>query len=153
MRHERPGHTLQSSALVHEAWLRLVEVSGVRWQDRAHFLAICAEMMRRILVDAARKRKALRRGGPALEVTFDEGVLPAPARGADLLALDEAMETLARVDPRKARVVELRFFGGLSVEETAKVLGLSSQSILRDWKLARAWLTREMRRGGGQSRE
>lgn len=143
--HERGGHTLQATALVNEAFLRLVELEGVRWQDRAHFFALAAQMMRRILVDAARARRADKRGGQELRVTLDDGV-GAVHRDKDLVQLDEALLSLAQVDPRKARVMELRFFGGLSVEETAAVLGISPQSVLRDGKLAKAWLTREMQR-------
>jgi RNA polymerase sigma-70 factor (ECF subfamily) len=145
MRRERGGHTLQTTALVNEAYLRLVDVSGVAWTDRAHFFAISARIMRRILVEAARARMAEKRGGEALRVTFDEN-LPAPTRESELVALDEALEALAQFDQRKAKMVELRFFGGLSVQETAHVLGISEQSVHRDWRLARSWLQRELTR-------
>lgn len=151
MRGERPGHTLQTTALVNEAFLRLVDVGGVRWQDRAHFFAVSAQMMRRILVDAARARGAAKRGRAAVQVTLDEAAAVTPARDAELLALDEALTDLSRLDPRKGRVVELRFFGGLSVEETAEVLKISPQSVMRDWRLARAWLMRELDRAATPS--
>jgi RNA polymerase sigma factor (TIGR02999 family) len=142
--HERGRHTLQPTALVNEVYLRLVDAEGVRWQDRTHFFALSAQMMRRILVDAARARRADKRGGREIRVTLDDG-LGAVHRDEDLVRLDEALAALAQVDPRKARVIELRFFGGLSVEETAPVLGISPQSVLRDWTLAKAWLAREMK--------
>jgi RNA polymerase sigma factor (TIGR02999 family) len=150
MRHERPGVTLQTSALVNEAYLRLVDISNVTWQDRAHFFGICAQIMRRILVDAARTRRAAKRGGDArpvehsTAVNLDEIPDMSARRDHELVALDDALEELAKMDRRKAQVIELRFFGGLSVEETAEVLGISSQSVMRDWKLAKAWLTREL---------
>jgi RNA polymerase sigma factor (TIGR02999 family) len=143
--HERGGRTLQATALVNEAFLRLVEVEGVRWQDRAHFFALAAQLMRRILVDAARARRAEKRGGGEIRVTLDDGI-GALHRDDDLVRLDEALAALADLDRRKARVIELRFFGGLSVDETAEVLQISPQSVLRDWSLAKAWLTREMQR-------
>jgi RNA polymerase sigma-70 factor (ECF subfamily) len=144
MRREQAGNTLQTTALVNEAYLRLADAGGVSWQDRTHFFAVAAQMMRRILVDAARARRSEKRGGPAARVNFDQvaEVVPSPAN--DLVALDDALNTLAEVDPRKVRVIELRFFGGLSVEETAAVLGVSPQTVMRDWKLAKAWLTLEM---------
>jgi RNA polymerase sigma factor (TIGR02999 family) len=144
MARERPGHTLQTTGLVNEVYLRLVDVTQVRWQDRVHFFAVSSRLMRRILVDFARSRRYLKRGGGAQKVTFDEGLIPSPQRGQDLVLLDDALNELARVDARKSRVVELRFFGGLSVEEAAEVLEVSQETILRDWKLAKAWLTREM---------
>ena len=144
MARERPGHTLQTTGLVNEVYLRLVDVNQVRWQDRVHFFAVSSQLMRRILVDFARSRRYLKRGGGAQKVTFDEALIPSPKRGQDLLLLDDALNALERVDARKSRVVELRFFGGLSVEETAEVLKVSQETILRDWKLAKAWLTREM---------
>jgi RNA polymerase sigma factor (TIGR02999 family) len=143
--HERRGQTLQATALVHEVFLRLVKVEGVRWQDRAHFFAVSAQIMRRILVDAARARRAEKRGGQEWRVTLDDGI-GAIHREAELIRLDDALSALAKVDPRKTRVIELRFFGGLNVEETAEVLAISPQSVLRDWKLGKAWLTREMQR-------
>ena len=144
---QRPPQTLQSTALAHEAYLRLVNADGLRWQDRAHFFAIAAQMMRRILIDAARARVAAKRQGEALRVTFTEDLAIPAGQDADLLALDDALAGLAKLDARKARVVELRFFGGLSVEETAEVLQISPQSVLRDWRLAKPWLAREVARG------
>ena len=149
MNREAPGNTLQTTALVHEAYLRLAGSGGMDWQDRAHFYAISAQMMRRILVDAARTRRSEKRGGASPHLNFDEVPDVAPSRGPDLAALDDALNELAKMDPRKVKVIELRFFGGLSVEETAEALGISPQSVLRDWKLAKAWLTREMSKGDG----
>ena len=143
---ERAGHSLQTTALVNDAYLRLVDVQRVNWQNRAHFLAMAARMMRRILVDAARGKRYQKRGGGALRVTFDENLPLGDERGHDLIALDDALEALARVDERKSRVIELRFFGGLSVEETACVLKVSPDTVKRDWRLAKAWLVRELRR-------
>lgn len=147
---ERAGHSLQATALVNEAYLRLVDVQHVTWQNRAHFLAMSARLMRRILVDYARSKGYQKRGGGAMKVTFDEG-LPVVGRDQDLVAVDDALEALAKVDERKSRVVELRFFGGLSVEETASVLKVSPDTVMRDWKLAKAWLLRELR--GGRANE
>ena len=144
---QRSPQTLQTTALAHEAYLRLVNASGLRWQDRAHFFAVAAQMMRRILIDAARARVAAKRQGEALRVTFTEDLAIPAGQDADLLALDDALAGLAKLDARKARVVELRFFGGLSVEETAEVLQISPQSVLRDWRLAKPWLAREVARG------
>jgi RNA polymerase sigma-70 factor (ECF subfamily) len=143
MRRERPGRTLQTSALVNEAYLRLAGSSG-GFHDREHFFAVSAQVMRRILVDSARERRAAKRGGAPQKVTMDKVALAAPERDAELIHLDEALGRLERIDPRKARMVELRFFGGFDVEETAKLLGISAQSVHRDWKLTRAWLTREL---------
>jgi RNA polymerase sigma factor (TIGR02999 family) len=143
MRRERASHTLQTTALVNEVYMRLVDITSVRWQDRAHFFAIAASMMRRILVDAARARAAGKRGGGELRITLQEDIL-ASSQADDLVALDEALQLLSQVDPRKAQMVELRFFGGLSVEETAEVLRISPQSVKRDWKLAKAWLLKEI---------
>jgi len=148
MRRQRPGQTLQTTALVNEAYLRLVGAQTLDCRDRAHFFAVAAQMMRRILVDAARARCAAKRGAGGLRVTFTEQ-LPARGQDADVLALDDALKALAKRDARKARVVELRYFGGLTVEETAEVLKISPQSVLRDWKLSKAWLARELSRGGG----
>ena len=142
---ERGEHTLQTTALVNEAYMRLIDVTNVRWQDRAHFFAICARIMRRILIEAARARMAGKRGGEALRVTFDEA-LPSTSRESEFVALEEALTELAAFDERKARVIELRFFGGLSVAETAHVLKISEQSVHRDWRLARSWLLRELSR-------
>src|SRR6185369_7080940 len=143
MRQEREGHTLQTTALVNEAYLRL---AGVRmeYRDRTHFFAFAAQVMRRVLVDHARSRGYQKRGAGAAMLPLDEGALALPQRGADIVALDEALSELARRDARKARVVELRFFGGLSVEESALALSVSTQTVLRDWSLAKAWLTREI---------
>ena len=140
LRRERPGHTLQPTALVHEAYLRMVDQSQVHWQNRAHFLGVAAQMMRRILVDHARGQKAEKRGGDFQKLSLDENIDVSGERAADLVALDEALERLAEFDPQKARVVELRFFGGLSVEETAEVLGVSAPTVKRQWRMAKAWL-------------
>jgi RNA polymerase sigma-70 factor (ECF subfamily) len=144
MRREEPGATLQTTALVNQAWVHLVGGAQVAWQDRAHFFAVSSQVMRRILVDAARARGAGKRGARAPRFQLNESIDAAPPRDAELIALDDALDGLARFDPRKARVVEMRFFGGLSVEETAVVLKISPQSVMRDWKLARAWLKREI---------
>ena len=149
MNRERIGHTLQTTDLVNEAYLRLIDASQVRWHDRAHFFAISAQLMRRILVDFARSRRYLKRGGGAQKVSFDEALAVSPGQGRDLVALNDALEALAMKDNRKSRVVELRFFGGLSVEETAAVLGVSVDTVHRDWRLAKAWLSREMGRQPG----
>ena len=141
---ERPGHTLQATALVNEAYLRLIDSSRVRWQNRAHFFAVSAQLMRRILVDFARARHYLKRGGDKQQVSFDEALIVSEEPDADLVALDEALTALATVDSRKASVVELRFFGGLSVGEAAEVLKVSVDTIMRDWDFAKAWLLREM---------
>ncbi|MFO7694250.1 MAG: sigma-70 family RNA polymerase sigma factor [Vicinamibacterales bacterium] len=148
MRQEHPDHTLQTTALVHEVYMRLVDARGVDWHDRAHFFAVCARAMRQILVDAARARGSLKRGGGAAAVPFDERLAVSPARDPDLLALDEALTQLSGEDPRQGRVVELRYFGGLSVEETGEVLGVSPQTVMRDWKLAKLWLVRALRHAG-----
>jgi RNA polymerase sigma factor (TIGR02999 family) len=142
---ERPGHSLQATALVNEAYLRLVDAQHVRWQDRAHFLAMAARLMRRILVDRARSKQYQKRGGGALKVTLTEALGATDQRAHDLVALDDALEALATIDARKSKVVELRFFGGLGVEETAAVLEVSPETVMRDWKFARAWLLHEMR--------
>ena len=143
---ERAGQSLQTSALVNEVYLRLVEVKRVRWQDRAHFVAVSAGLMRRILVDFARARRSLKRAGTAQMVPLDEAPPIALERDPDLIALDDALTALAAVDPRRSQVVELRFFGGLSVEEVAEVLHVSPQTVMRDWRLAKAWLRREFGR-------
>jgi RNA polymerase sigma-70 factor, ECF subfamily len=144
MRGERPDHTLQTTALVNEAYLRLIDLSRVRWQDRAHFFALSARMMRRILVDHARARNYQKRGGGAINVTLDEACTLAAERGPDLVALDDALEALARVDARKSQVVEMRFFGGLTVDETAEALKVSPETVMRDWRMAKVWLLREL---------
>ena len=146
MRRQPPGQTLQTSALVNEAYLRLVDVEGVRWEDRTHFFAVSAQVMRRILVDSARAHLADKRGGHFAHVYLDESMDAAPQGSEELIALDDALKALEEMDARKARVVELRFFAGLSVEETAETLEISIPSVKRDWKLAKAWLTRELSR-------
>jgi RNA polymerase sigma factor (TIGR02999 family) len=144
MGRERPGHTLQTSALVNEAYIRLIDWKDVRWQNRAHFFAVSAQLMRRILVDFARDRQYLKRGGGALRVSLAEAASFAAGRGEDLVALDEALTALAEVDRRKGQVVEMRFFGGLSVREVAEVLKVSEETVMRDWRLAKVWLLREL---------
>ena len=144
MRGEQPGRTMQTTALVHEAYLKLIDVSSVDWQHRAHFFAISAQIMRRILLDQARRRATSKRGGAAPRVNLDEVPDLGGDRARELIALDDALTALAALDPRKAQVIELRFFAGLSVEETAEVLKISPNSVLRDWKLARAWLLSEL---------
>ena len=151
MGRERQGHSLQPTALVNEAYLRLIDVRQVNWQNRAHFLAMSARLMRRVLVDHARSKQYQKRGGGAARVTLDEELMGAGEPGQDLVALDDALEALTHFDERKGRVIELRFFGGLSVEETASVLKVSSDTVMRDWKLAKAWLLREMRDGPDDS--
>jgi len=146
MKRERPGHSLQTTALVNEAYMRLVDYKRMEWQNRAHFFAVSSQLMRRILVEQARRHN-LKRGGGVLHVSLEEAAVVGGARGADLVALDDAMNTLARLDPRKVQVVEMRFFGGLSVEETAEVLKVSAITVMRDWSTAKAWLYREL--GGG----
>jgi RNA polymerase sigma-70 factor (ECF subfamily) len=150
---ERPGHTLQTTALVNEAYLRLVNSRQVDWQNRAHFFAISAQLMRRILVDYARARGYQKRGAGVAKVTLDEASMGPPEKGHDLVALDDALKALAGVDPRKSKVVELRFFGGLSIEETAEVLKVSPDTVHRDWRLAKAWLAREMGKTGAAADE
>ena len=140
------GQTFESAALANEAYLRLIRAKGLECKDRAHFFAVCAQIIRRVLVDHARNRRRIKRGGGAVEVTLDEAFLPTRIDAIDVLALDEALESLSRIDARKCRVVELRFFGGLSVEESAGVLQVSPETVMRDWKMARAWLYRELTR-------
>lgn len=147
IRRQRPGHTLQTTALVNEAYLRLIDSSQVRWQNRAHFFAVSAQLMRRILVDFARQRQSLKQGGGTEKVVLDEALVVAPERGTDLLALDDALNSLAVLNARQAQVVELRYFGGLSEEETAEVLKVSLRTVQRDWNLARLWLYRELNQG------
>jgi RNA polymerase sigma-70 factor (ECF subfamily) len=144
MRQEAPNHPLQTTALVHEAYLRLVDAGRVDWQGRTHFYAIAAQVMRRILVEAARRRDAGKRGGDASHVALDEAFVPAPERAGDLVALDEALERLAALAPRKAKVVELRYFGGMSVRESAAVLGVSEVTVMRDWQMAKLWLHHDL---------
>jgi len=147
LRRERPHHTLQSTALVHEAYLKLVNLSEVSWQDRAHFFAVAAQVMRHILVDYARHQGAEKRGGGLEKLSLDEAVSFTSERDLDLLALDEALAQLASFDPQQSQVVELRFFGGLSIEETAAVMGLSTATIKREWTLAKAWLHQRLSGG------
>jgi len=144
MRHQREGHTLQTTALVNEAYLRLIDASRVQWQKRSHFFAVSAHLMRRILVDFARSRNYQKRGGGAQAVSLDEAMIVAPERGADLLALDEALTRLQALNERQAKVVELRYFAGLSEDETAEALKVSVRTVRRDWNFARAWLHREL---------
>ena len=145
MRNERAGNTLQTTALVNEVYLRLVDVKNVDWQQRAQFFAISAQMMRRILVDAARARGSHKRGGGAVRVNVDEALVASPERDSSLLALDEALEAFSKLAPRQAKVVELRYFGGLSEEDTAQTLKISPRTVRRDWDFAKSWLTRELR--------
>jgi RNA polymerase sigma-70 factor, ECF subfamily len=140
LRRRGTGDTLESAALANETYLKLVRAGGIRCENRAHFLALCSQMMRRILVDHARRRSLVRRGGNTVRLTLDETLLTAQTRGVDILALDAALDRLAQVDVRKCRVVELRYFGGLSIEETAAFLGISVDTVKRDWRMARAWL-------------
>jgi RNA polymerase sigma factor (TIGR02999 family) len=144
MQNESPGRTIQATALVHEAYLRLIDVTNVDWQHRAHFFAVSARIMRHLLLDAARSRASAKRGGNQPRLNLDEIPDVPSRRGSELIALDDALKALAEIDPRKARVIELRFFGGLTVEETAAVLKVSPKTIMRDWRLARAWLLREL---------
>ncbi len=147
MRRERPGQTLQATALVHEAYLRLVKQKDLAWANRAHFMAIAANLMRQILVERARARRTARRGGGGIRITYDESLVVATEPAVDLVALDEALTRLESLDPGRARLVELRFFGGLTVEETAEALGISPATVKRQWAVARAWLHREISRG------
>jgi RNA polymerase sigma factor (TIGR02999 family) len=148
LENERPGYTLQSTDLVHEVFLRLVNASEIGWQHRAHFFAVSASLMRRILLDRARRKTAEKRGGKPQRLDFTKTLDVAQAQAREVLALDDALNALADVDPRKARIVELRFFGGLSVKETAEVVKVSSDTVMRDWKTARAWLLAELSSGG-----
>ncbi|MEA2173403.1 MAG: hypothetical protein QOD00_995 [Blastocatellia bacterium] len=148
VQHERDGHTLQTTALVNEAYVRLVGGQGIEWQNRAHFFAVTAQVMRHILIDHARRRRYAKHGGEAQRVSFDDASVMSPERAAELVALDEALDELARLDARKGRVVELRYFGGLSLEETADVLDVSVMTVRRDWRAAKAWLYRAL--GGDQ---
>src|SRR5688500_12263598 len=143
---ERPDHTLQSTALVHEAYLRLIDQKNVRWQNRAHFFGVAAQMIRRILVDHARGRQASKRGSGAPKLSLDEAIAVPERKDFDLLALDDSLNSLAKIDPQQARIVELRFFTGLTVEETAEVLGISPATVKRDWVTAKAWLYRDISR-------
>jgi RNA polymerase sigma factor (TIGR02999 family) len=147
-----PDHSLESAALANEAYLKLIRARGVRCENRTHFFALCAQMIRRILVDRARHAGYAKRGGDAVRIPLDEVLLGTRARGVEVLPLDDALSSLAEIDPRKSRVVELRFFGGLSVEETAEVLEISPETVLRDWRMAKTWLFRELTRSGNPAR-
>jgi len=144
LRRQSPDHSLESAALANEAYLKLIRARGVQCENRAHFFAVCAQMIRRILVDHARKRQFVKRGGTAALVPLEEAVIGTRARGIEVLALDHALLSLSVIDPRKGRVVELRYFGGLTVEETAEVLKISPETVIRDWKMAKVWLFREL---------
>jgi RNA polymerase sigma factor (TIGR02999 family) len=146
MARQSPGHTLQTTALIHEAYMRLVDLKDVAWQDRSHFFAVAARAMRHVLVDYARSRRAAKRGGKLRLVSLDEAATICEERAAEVVALDDALENLAAFDSRKCQVVELRYFGGLSVDETAEVLGVSPETVARDWRIARTWLHRELSR-------
>ena len=144
LRQERPGHTLQTTALIHEAYVRLVDQRNVQWQNRAHFFGIAAQMMRRILVDHARTKKRAKRGGSDIKVSLDDAAVAVKGQDLDVVAVDEALNRLAKIDEQQSRVVELRFFRGLTVEETAEVMGISPATVKRDWSMAKAWLHREL---------
>jgi RNA polymerase sigma factor (TIGR02999 family) len=146
LRRERHDHTLQTTALIHEAYIKLINPREVRWQNRAHFFAIAAQTMRRVLVDYARSKLCKKRGGDPIQITLDEGVMKSDQKSIDLLALDEALTRLAALDEQKARVVELKYFSGMTTEETAEVLGISSRTVERNWLMAKAWLNRELSR-------
>ncbi len=150
MARERPGHTLQTSALVNEAYLRLIDANRVEWKDRTHFFAISANVMRRILVEFARARGSRKRGGDPVKIDLDDALVPSPGRDAILIALDDALDELSRIDPREAKVVELRFFGGLSEKEAAEVVGVSDRTVRQDWNHAKAWLMDALKRGALQ---
>lgn len=147
MRRERPGHTLQTSALVNEAYMRLVDYRQMQWQSRAHFFAVAAQAMRRVLVDHARKQRFAKRGGGAVKVSLDESLAVSQKQAADLIALDDALTGLEAIDARKCRIVELRFIGGLNIEETAEVLDISPATVQREWRAAKAWLYRAIKEG------
>jgi RNA polymerase sigma-70 factor (ECF subfamily) len=149
MRRERPDHTLQATALVHEAFMRLTEQKNVSWQGKAHFFGVASQLMRRILIDHARGHLRAKRGGGGKKLSLEEGILLTEARSEELLAVDEALDRLGKLDQRQARIVELRFFGGLSVEETAGVIGISPKTVKRDWSMAKAWLYGELRERNG----
>lgn len=152
LQNERPGHTLQVTDLVHEAYLHLADVSRLDWRHRSQFFAVSATLMRRILVDRARRRTAAKRGNRTVGVDVEQALDVSTKRSAELVALDDALNTLASVDPRKARIIELRFFGGLEVKETAAVVGVSAETVMRDWKLAKAWLLKELTPGKARDR-
>jgi len=144
LRHERPGHTLQTTGLVHEAYLRLVDQRQEDWKNRAQFFGVAAQMMRRVLIDHARGKQAAKRGGSGIQVTLEDATAAAEERGLDLLELDEALTRLAALDPQQPKIVELRYFTGLGIEETSEVLGISPATVKREWAMARAWLRREL---------
>jgi RNA polymerase sigma factor (TIGR02999 family) len=148
MAREKAGNALQTTALLNEAYLRLVDLKRVQWQDRVHFFAMSARVMRRVLVEFARSRRSHKRGGDLRRIELNEQVVPCIERGADLIALDDALNALAVIDPREANVVELRFFGGLTVDETAEALGVSDKTVMRDWELAKVWLLHELKHKG-----
>ena len=148
LQHEQKGHSLQTTALINEAYLRLLDCKKVGWKNRAHFFAVTAQMMRHILVDRARSRRSKKRGGDLEKTTLDQKLTFSIARNSDLVALDDALNELALIDERRSRVVELRFFGGLSIEETAEVLGVCPDTVVRDWRLAKVWLAREVKKSG-----
>jgi RNA polymerase sigma-70 factor (ECF subfamily) len=149
MSRERDGQTIQTTALVHEAYVKLIDTPHIRWRDRAHFFAVCAQLMRRVLVDCSRSRGYLKRGGALRRTSLHDTAAVLNTPSEDILAIDEALTALARIDPRKSRVVELRFFGGLNVKETAEALSVSPETVHRDWKLAKVWLLRELGGGSG----
>jgi len=153
MRRERPGHPLQTTALVNEAYVRLVDLKQVRWQNRAHFFGVAAQLMRHILVDFARARRRAERGGYKQQVSLDKAALVSKERCSDFIALDDALKSLEEIDPRRSRMVELRFFGGLSVEETAEALNVSPRTVMREWSLARDWLYGELSKGKKSGRD
>jgi len=148
---ERRGHLLQTTALINETYLRLLDCSKVSWKNRTHFFAVTAQMMRRILVDYARAHRYQKRGGGLKKITLDQNQIPSIGRDPDLVALDEALKALSKVDDRRSRIVELRFFGGLSIEETAEVLGVCADTVVRDWRLAKTWLAHEMKKSAADS--
>jgi RNA polymerase sigma factor (TIGR02999 family) len=148
LQREKPGHTLQSTALVHEAYVRMVGQNLPEWQSRAHFFGIAAQLMRQILVDHARARQAAKRGGDVFKISLDDSTALPEQRDLDLIALDDALKSLTELDPQQSRIVELRYFAGLTIEDTSEVLGISPATVKRDWATARAWLQREMMRGG-----
>ena len=152
LRGEDAGHSLQPTALVHEAYLRLIDQSRVEWHNRAHFFGVAAQLMRRILIDHAKTKHRAKRGGPARKLSLDEIADFGHEPAAELVALDDALKILAEMDERKSRIVELRYFGGLTVEETAQVLGVSDKTVMRDWNLAKAWLYQELNRTGSATR-
>jgi RNA polymerase sigma factor (TIGR02999 family) len=149
LRRERPNHTLHSTALVHEAYLKLIDQRRVQWKDREHFFAVASQVIRRILVTYARSRHASKRGSGATMLAFDESIALPDRKDVDLVALDDALESLSRLDAQQGRIIELRFFGGLSIDGTARVMGISTSTVTRDWNVARAWLFRELARSGG----